>query len=318
MMESMPIDTRHPAVREYLALIRLQVLTPLSLLINIATTIVCSAVLTPGLSEISRQYSTTVAPNPSLIAIYVSLLFIGQIGYCVLLVCARKPETKIALVKGVGLPLVIANWVMAFWAIAWVLQAFLVSTVLLGILLALMIYANITLLVYDSPTRSRPLDVVFIHAPVRAFMLWPLMVMFPYSLFITLGYAFSPSEPQHYARYQWTGFGVMMGVNVFGLLVVILSRDIVWCVSASWLCASVWSRSPKPMPVWLTCVLFTIAYPLGLMASSLYMRFRGYRNGAIMLSTDDENDGPAIGQEQGQGGEQQRGPHQVDVDALWG
>lgn len=74
MMENLPIDTSHPAVRDYLALIRyvptltlfpdspvthrgvsvrsrLQVLTPLSLLINIATVIVCTAVLTPGLSE---------------------------------------------------------------------------------------------------------------------------------------------------------------------------------------------------------------------------------------------------------------------------
>lgn len=78
-MEGLPIDTSHPAVRDYLALIRyvlpmssplickpltspcsfyvcidrtarsLQVLTPLSLLINIATVMVCSLVVSPGL-----------------------------------------------------------------------------------------------------------------------------------------------------------------------------------------------------------------------------------------------------------------------------
>ena len=72
-MENLPIDTSHPAVRDYLALIRfvyklklsqsslvtdfrtrLQVLTPLSLLINIATVIVCTAMLTPGLSVLSN------------------------------------------------------------------------------------------------------------------------------------------------------------------------------------------------------------------------------------------------------------------------
>ena len=78
MMENLPIDTSHPAVRDYLALIRcvenfmfflsrlvtyfrgllirtrLQVLTPLSLLINIATVIVCTTVLTPGISVLSN------------------------------------------------------------------------------------------------------------------------------------------------------------------------------------------------------------------------------------------------------------------------
>ena len=68
MMENIPIDTSHPAVREYLALIRcvrsscndhhrgahndglrLQVLTPLSLLINIATVTICTFLLSPNL-----------------------------------------------------------------------------------------------------------------------------------------------------------------------------------------------------------------------------------------------------------------------------
>lgn len=43
-----------------------------------------------------------------------------QVGYCVLLVLATKPETKKALVKAVGLSLVLSNFVMAIWAIAWV------------------------------------------------------------------------------------------------------------------------------------------------------------------------------------------------------
>ncbi|PCH36895.1 hypothetical protein WOLCODRAFT_109337 [Wolfiporia cocos MD-104 SS10] len=313
MMESLPIDTSHPAVREYIALIRLQVLTPLSLLINIATVIVCSVVLTPGLGKISELYPATIAPNPSLIAIFVTLIYIGQIGYCVLLVLARKQETKTALVQGVGLPLVIANGLMAAWAISWVLQAFLVSTIMLGMLLVLLVYCNLVLLVYHRPNRSRPFDLLFIHAPVRAFMIWPLMVMFPYSLFITLGYTFSPGEPQHYARHQWAGFAVMLGVNVLGLLVVVLRRDIIWCVSASWMCASIWSRSPKPMPVWLTCMLFTIAHPLALVASALFMRLRGHRYGAIMLPPDELEDNEARAAQA-----HADGPREIDAEALWG
>ncbi|KAL6309418.1 hypothetical protein BKA93DRAFT_760037 [Sparassis latifolia] len=308
MMEGLPIDTSHPAVRDYLALVRLQVLTPLSLLINIATVMVCSLVVSPSLGSISKLYPASISPNPSMIAIYITAIYIGQIGYCVLLVLARKPETKKALVKGVGLPLVLANWVMAGWAIAWVLQAFLVSTVLQGILLVLLLYANAVLLVYHPPTTSRPFDMALIHAPMRAFLLWPLGVMFPYSLFITLGFTWTPGEPQHYARHQWAGFSVMLGVNLLGLVVDVFQRDIVWCVAASWICASIWSLRPKPFPVFITVVLFTIIHPLALVASALWVRLRGrHPNGAIALPPDEE-----------QSPREERPPREVDTDALWG
>ena len=74
MMEDLPLDINHPAVRDYLALIRhvpgcspstveqtgltgpsttadyrLQVLTPLSLLVNITAVLVCSIAVSPGI-----------------------------------------------------------------------------------------------------------------------------------------------------------------------------------------------------------------------------------------------------------------------------
>ncbi|KAI0371260.1 hypothetical protein BV20DRAFT_965436, partial [Pilatotrama ljubarskyi] len=270
MMEDLPIDTSHPAVREYLALIRLQVLTPLSLLVNIATLMVCTFVLDPNLDRISKLYPSAISPKPSMIDVFIVAIYIGQVGYCVLLVLSRKPETKRALIKGCGYPLVFANWAMAFWAIAWILQAFLLSTVFLGIMLVLLLYANVVLLIYHAPTSKRPLDIAFIHAPVRAFLLLPFGVMFAYSLFVTLGLTWSPGEPQHYARGQWPGFAVVAGVNIIGtflcpsnhrrrmiypcagLLVIILRRDIVWCVAATWICASIWSEKPKPFPVFVS------------------------------------------------------------------
>jgi hypothetical protein len=55
-MESLPIDLDNPAVKDYLALIRLQVLTPLSLLINISTVLVCSLIVKPSIG-VSFIYS---------------------------------------------------------------------------------------------------------------------------------------------------------------------------------------------------------------------------------------------------------------------
>ncbi|KAI0336773.1 hypothetical protein GY45DRAFT_1315420 [Cubamyces sp. BRFM 1775] len=312
-MDELPIDTTHPAVREYLALIRLQVLTPLSLLVNIATLMVCTLVLEPNLGDIAKLYPSSISPKPSMIAVFIVAIYIGQVGYCILLVFSRKPETKRALIKGCGFPLMLANWVMAFWAIAWILQAFLLSTICLGILLVLLLYANVVLLIYHAPTGKRPLDIAFIHAPLRGFLLFPLGVMFPYSLFVTLGLTWSPGEPQHYDRGQWAGFAVMLGVNFVGLLVILLRRDIVWCAAATWICASLWSEKPKPYPVSFVVVMFTFLHPAALIASTLWAWLRGRRRGTGPIALPPDGQDPVQG---GPAGE--RPAREVDTEALWG
>ena len=95
-MDSLPIDTSHPAVRDYLSLVRLQVLTPLSLLINIAAVVVCTFVVDPSIAKVSHLHPTSITPNPSVVGVYVAVVFLGQIGYCLLLVVASKTETKVS------------------------------------------------------------------------------------------------------------------------------------------------------------------------------------------------------------------------------
>lgn len=95
IMEALPIDTSHPAVQDYLALVRLQVLTPLSLLINIAAVAVCAFLANPSIAGVSRLYPTSITPNSAVIGAYVAVIYLGQIGYCLLLVLATKSETKV-------------------------------------------------------------------------------------------------------------------------------------------------------------------------------------------------------------------------------
>lgn len=95
-MDSLPIDTSHPAVRDYLSLVRLQVLTPLSLLINIATVVVCAFVVNPSIVNVSYLHPTSITPNSSVIGAYLAVVFLSQIGYCLLLVVASKAETKVS------------------------------------------------------------------------------------------------------------------------------------------------------------------------------------------------------------------------------
>ncbi|KAI0317807.1 hypothetical protein OF83DRAFT_97171 [Amylostereum chailletii] len=293
MSDDLPIDFDNPAVRDYMSLIRLQVLTPLSLLINIATVLICSFVVTPSLGKVTSLFPAALSPYVPLIAAYILAIYVGQVGYCLILVFARKRETKNTIVKGVGFALVLSNWVMAAWAITWVFRAFLASTILLGILTLLLIYSNIALITYHVPTFKRPLDVAFIHAPMRLFLILPGALLFPYSLFVTLGLAWNPAHDDHYAKGQWAGFGVVMGVNIVGLLVIAMRRDIVWCVGATWICVSIWSDSrnsrPKPAPVYITTILFTVLHPLTLVVATLWERFiKNRRQGHIVLPPDDD------------------------------
>jgi len=324
------IDTSNPEVRDYLSLIRLQVLTPLSLLINIVTVLICAFVVNPSIGRVTALHPTSISPNIAVVAVYVLVLYVGQIGYCVLLVLARKEDTKRALVKAVGHPLVFANWLMAFWAIAWVMQWFLVSTVLLGILLLMLIYSNIALMVYHPPTNERPLDTLLIHAPLRFFLVLPLVLMFPNSLFVTLGLTHDPSHPEQYGAYPWPGFGVVFAANLLAWAAVLLRRDIVLTVAGTWICAAVWSARPKPAPVYVTVILFTVLHPLGLFCSLVYHYFldkrRSRQNGGIALPPDaEEGHLPAYASHHQQYEEhereqqlQSRGAREIDPDQIFG
>ncbi|KAN0098090.1 hypothetical protein V8E55_002536 [Tylopilus felleus] len=335
IMESLPVDMANPQVQDFLSLVRLQVLTPLSLSVNIATVLVCSVIVKPSIVGIITLYPTSISPHPAWLGVYVILIYLFQIGYCLLLIFSKNPDTKKALIKAVGLSLVFANWTMALWAIAWVLRLFLLSTILLGILLLLLVYSNIALLVYHAPTYARLFDMALIHAPLRFFMILPLSLLFPYSLFITIGLSYSPSHPEDYVRHPWPGFAVVTAVNLVSLVVILLRRDIIWAIAATWICISIWAASPKPAPVFISAVLFTVLHPLALISALVYDQL-AHRQGRIALPPDDasvpqeprherrgrSSPSPqphAVGLTDAQRQERPGpGPREVDVETAWG
>ncbi|EKM75927.1 hypothetical protein AGABI1DRAFT_131825 [Agaricus bisporus var. burnettii JB137-S8] len=314
-MDALPLDTNHPAVREYLALTRLQVLTPLSLVINLATFLVCAIVVRPSLSGVSHLWPTAISPNTPIIGIYILALYLMQVGYCILLVLANKPETKKALIKGVGLSLVFSNFVMAIWAITWVMEWFLIGTILQGILILLLLYSNMALLIYHPPVSSRPFDTALIHAPLRFFFVLPFSLLFPLNLFITLGFVHTPiSDGASYTPWHvWPIFGVVLGTNLVGLLVVILRRDIVWTIAATWICVSIWSERPKPTPIYATVVACTVIHPLALLAAEAYHRF--HKRQAIALPGEDHRPGVYRGEEERR--RETEGPREINEDNIW-
>lgn len=80
-------------VSQYLT--RVQVVTPLSILLNLAALTVCSIIINPGLGEVNKQHVTQFTPNPAFILIYWGVLFLLQIGFTVLAVAGQKELTRV-------------------------------------------------------------------------------------------------------------------------------------------------------------------------------------------------------------------------------
>jgi hypothetical protein len=215
-MESLSIDMSHPAVQDYLSLVRytLPIFCPFILDMSFHSQAtgthsslpshqhrdgprVCNCCLAfyrpclqnvPNLDLIQSLYHWHICHSDIRRADWI--LFPSGISektrnkgtfHHFISVDLRSVLQK-TLVKGVGFALVFSNWVMALWAICWVFQLFIPSTILQALLVLLLLYANIVLLVYHKPTRSRPFDAALIHAPMRFFFILPLYLLFPYSL----------------------------------------------------------------------------------------------------------------------------------------
>jgi hypothetical protein len=67
---------------------------PLSVLINVASNLVCALVLSPSMADIAEQFPTGMTPKTGMVGFYMTAVYVLLIGFCVLLITAGKPETK--------------------------------------------------------------------------------------------------------------------------------------------------------------------------------------------------------------------------------
>jgi hypothetical protein len=77
-------------------LTKVQVLTPLAILLNVASLAVCSILTTPTLGWINSHHWTQFTPNPAFVLIYWATLFLLQVGFAVLVVLSQKDFTKVS------------------------------------------------------------------------------------------------------------------------------------------------------------------------------------------------------------------------------
>ncbi|KAG8950112.1 hypothetical protein FRC04_007966 [Tulasnella sp. 424] len=268
------LNARDPDTRLVLKLLRLQVLTPLAVLVNIATFLICSIVVKPSMRDLNRAFPTAVTPNAGMIAMLWIVVFAGEVLFCMLLVGGRKHDTRETMVYGVGLRLVIANWIMVAWSIVFTLKLWLPSTILLGVLTLFILWINFTL-IWHPPTASRPADFIAIHLPIRLWLIILLLSSLPQSIFITLDWVFSPDHPEvDYDNRSWQALAFILGTNALGLIWVLMKRDLVWTVGGVWVMVALMSKRPKGVPVFTATILVAVLYPLVWITSLAWHRLR--------------------------------------------
>lgn len=291
MNSEAPFDTSDPQTRLALKLLRLQVLMPLSVLINVAANLVCALVLSPSMSDIAEQFPTGLTPKTGMVGFYMTAVYVLLIGFCVLLITAGKPQTKETLVNGVGLRLVVVNWLMTAWAALWALQLFLASTIVLGIVAVLLGWIVFSLFWFTpGGPLTRPFDNLFIHAPLKLWFMITLALDFPLSLSIALGWNYPYTRPDMYARKQWEAFAFIVSMHAAGVLWVFIRRDLTVTIGGLWIVLSVMLQRPKAAPVFAASIVFAVLYPLTYIATMAWQRLKKHEQheGRIALPPDEE------------------------------
>lgn len=133
---------------------------------------------------------------------------------------------------------------------------------------------------------------------------------------VELGYTWEPGKPNQYANHQWAGFAVLLLVNLLGLIVIVVRKDIVWCVAAVWIDIAIWSAKPKPSTVFSVAIAFTAIHPIALIIAATWKKLKKEDEGRIRLPSDDgvaNGDHPHRRQQVAT-----RPPREVDTEALWG
>ncbi|KGB80347.2 hypothetical protein CNBG_6185 [Cryptococcus deuterogattii R265] len=282
--------------RQSMRLVRLQIAVPISVLVAMGTNLVCALALKPGLSGISSLFPTLLTPNALMIELYWAVLFGLQIGFCLVLLLARKEATKEMLVHGVGLRFAVANWLQAAWAVFFTLQFFVGAEVVLLINALNVLSIHMTLLYYP-PTLKRPMDAIFIHAPMTMFLAILFQLDWLHSGFIAIGWVIK--DENKWGKYTWQAVACVAGVNIVSALWAGARQLYLLTTASMYLLFSLLFSSPrtnptlpttalpKPPPLLVTIIACLVLHPITLIVGVAWKRSLE-RQGRIRLEEDVE------------------------------
>ncbi|KAK4685929.1 hypothetical protein P7C73_g4206, partial [Tremellales sp. Uapishka_1] len=280
--------------KESMKLVRLQIAVPISVLISMGANLVCALAIKPGLGGISALYPTLLTPNTLMVGLYWACLYSVQVGFCLTLLLVRKEETKETLVNGVGLRFAIANWLMAGWAVAWTLQLFVVAEIIILLNVINVLSIHLTLLPYP-PTFHRPMDAIFIHAPMTMLLAILFELDWMHNGFIALGWVIR--DESKWSTWTWPAVAAVAGTNVITALWAGFRRQYILTVASVYLLFALLLSSPrttptlpttalpKPTALLVTLVICLVLHPATLLAGVAWQRTRE-REGRIRLEDE--------------------------------
>lgn len=186
-------------------------LTTATVLVSLGTAMVCTLAIHPGVKEISDQHPTLLTPNDTMTGAYWFVVYFLQIGFCLVLICARSDATKATLIHGVGMRYAIANWLIALAVALWTLQLFRSCALVVIVNTLNVISIHITLTKYP-PSLKHPFDAIFIHGGVALLtaMLFELTWLHVGS--VAMGWVIESKK--HWAHYRWESTIAIAVVNV--------------------------------------------------------------------------------------------------------
>ncbi|RSH95706.1 hypothetical protein EHS25_000798 [Saitozyma podzolica] len=277
-------------------LVRLQIAVPISVLISMGTNLICALAIKPGLSGINALFPTLLSPNALMVGLYWAVLYVLQVGFCLTLLLARKQVTKDTLIHGVGLRFAIANWIQAGWAVCFTLQFFIGAEILLLLNVINVISIHATLRFYPL-TLKRPMDALFIHAPMVLLLAILFELDWLHNGFIALGWVIK--DEYRWGKWTWHAVISVGAVNIVAAIWEGITRQYLMTVASEYLLLSLLFSSPrtnptlpttalpKPTPLLVVLIIALVLHPIALIAGVAWQRTRE-REGRIRLEEEVE------------------------------
>lgn len=180
---------------------------------------------------------------------------------------------------GVGLRLAFANLCLGAWAIAWVVDnhaSFIAGLVLLSLIGVMLLITSLVLAIKYPASSSRPLDWLFIHAPIKMFLVIGLQLDIPQMLFMALGWYDHPKQGGHHdLRGHWPSFYILTGMGALSAIWIFATSDVVWAAAGIYLYfALLYSKAPvlseRPPEIVAAIILAMVLQAVALVGSLLY------------------------------------------------
>ncbi|CAD6905280.1 unnamed protein product [Tilletia controversa] len=296
------------------ALSRVQVATPLSVLITLASFLVTALVVKPGMNEISMRHVNYLTPSANFLLSYWALLFLLLVGYCILIVVSRKQETKKLILSGVGIRLALVNFGLALWAIFWVLDqhwSFIAGEAVLAFNAVLLIVTVGILTFKFGPNFKHPLDWLFVHVPVKMLLVVILQVDLWQQLGIILGWDLRTDHVHgsNGGKGLWPAFGLITGVGgVLPSLWIFGTADITYALAGIYLHLAILFRGSdnghpnlthRRPEIIAAVILAMVMQAVALFSGIAWSRLQKRQEGQIALPISEEEGRRAYEQQHG-------------------